>query len=457
MSYQSESARNAIASRENASSERFATPRVVYWIGLVSMLTDISSEMIASTLPVFMFSVLNLSPLQVGFLDGLYQGAAAIVRVAAGYIADARQSNRPVAFFGYLLSFLARIGILLSSIGGMLVIMVCLLADRIGKGMRSAPRDALIAGHTPPASRAAAFGVHRTMDAVGAFAGPLIAAAILWWKPLGFEVLFAASLVFSAIGLMAFWWRVPEAPRESQTDQAIDSLKVSAEPNLSHEAVPQSFSPDSRVTLLSGLSTLLRTKRFMQLMLLAVVLSIFTVSDGLIYVSLQRKLGLDDQTVPLMFVATAFVFLLTALPIGRLADRIGCVPVLLGGYGVLTLAYLWFAFGMGGGNAGTATLLSYVEIACLVILLGMHYAATDGVLAALAVSYLPQQVRTTGLALLTTAIGLTRIGSSTLFGWTWQTYTQSTAAITFATGMLICFLMIVTMTRFGLLTERRTT
>ncbi len=138
LSYQSESARNALASRNSAAAARSATPRVVYWIGLTSMLTDISTEMIASTLPVFMFSILNLSPLQVGFMDGLYQGAAAIVRVAAGYIADARQSNRLIAFLGYLLSFIARIGFLFASMGGMLVVLGGLLADRIGKGIRSA-------------------------------------------------------------------------------------------------------------------------------------------------------------------------------------------------------------------------------------------------------------------------------------------------------------------------------
>lgn len=427
------------------------------------MLTDISTEMIASTLPVFMFSILNLSPLQVGFMDGLYQGAAAIVRVAAGYIADARQSNRLIAFLGYLLSFIARIGFLFASVGGMLVVLIGLLADRIGKGIRSAPRDALIAGHAAPAGRAAAFGVHRTMDAVGAFVGPLIAAGVLWWKPQGFEILFAASLIFSAIGLFVFWWRVPEAPREivhktahNDNSDTEMSARLTAEPAIAHEPVPPLFSPVYQATIKGSMVALLQTKRFMQLMVLAVVLSIFTISDGLIYVSLQRTLGADEQMVPLMFVATAFVFLLTALPIGRLADRIGCVPVLLAGYAVLTLAYLWFAFGMGELNTGALTITSYIKIAGLVSLLGVHYAATDGVLAALAVSYLPAHVRTTGLAALTTATGLTRIGSSTLFGWTWQHYTQANAAMLFAFGMLICFMAIVTMTRFGLLQERRT-
>jgi MFS family permease len=457
LSYQSESVRNALTSRDSASIAKSVTPRVVYWIGLTSMLTDISTEMIASTLPVFMFSVLNLSPLQVGFIDGLYQGAAAIVRVAAGYIADAKQNNRIVAFLGYFLSFIARIGFLFASMGGMLVVLIGLLADRIGKGIRSAPRDALIAGHTAPAGRAAAFGVHRTMDAVGAFVGPLIAAGVLWWKPQGFEILFVASLIFSATGLVVFWWRVPEAPRETarKDDDAGVNESLTAEPATAHEPVPQIFTPVHQATIKGSVATLLHTKRFMQLMILAVILSIFTISDGLIYVSLQRTLGADEQMVPLMFVATAFVFLLTALPIGRLADRIGCVPVLLAGYGMLTLAYLWFAFGMGGLNSATLSAASYFQIAGLVCLLGVHYAATDGVLAALAVSYLPAHVRTTGLAALTTAIGLTRIGSSTLFGWTWQNYSQTNAATLFAVGMLICFVAIVTMTRFGLLQERR--
>lgn len=451
MSYQAESARQALGSRAVSST---ATPRVIYWIGLTSMLTDISSEMIASILPVFMFSVLNLAPLQVGFIDGIYQGAAAVVRVAAGYLADARQNNRVVAFAGYFLSALARIGFLLSGVAGMLVLMLSLLADRLGKGVRTAPRDALIAGHVLPALRAQAFGVHRTMDAVGAFAGPLLAAGILWLRPEGYVLLFGVSLGFAVLGLIAFWWNVPEPARAEVTAGMERELAtMAASPTIQHDG----SKPDKPRSLgfVESISALYRVTPFMQLLVLAVVLSLFTISDGLMYVSLQRKLGLEEQSVPLMFVATAFVFLLTAMPIGRLAGRIGCAPVLLIGYGMLTLAYLWFAFGFGVAGESSTGAASMLQLGVLVAILGVHYAATDGVMAALAVSYLPVEIRTTGLAALTTAIGLTRIGSSTLYGWTWQTYAQSTAAIVFALGMALCFCLILILRRFGYLPERR--
>ena len=143
---------------------RAGVPAVVYWIGLSSLLADISAESVASALPVFLYSVLQLSPLEVGFMDGLYQGGAALVRVAAAWVADRRSNNRGVAFLGYALSALSRIGFLLSGSAGLLLAMASLCIDRVGKGIRTAPRDAMISLTAPEKDMGLAFGVHRAMD-----------------------------------------------------------------------------------------------------------------------------------------------------------------------------------------------------------------------------------------------------------------------------------------------------
>lgn len=398
-------------------------PNVVYWIGLTSLLTDISAEMIASTLPVFLFSVLALSPLQVGFLDGVYHGITALVRVFAGYWADSRAGNRVVALTGYALSALARIAILVGASFGAIFALVGLLMDRLGKGIRTAPRDALIAAHTPAAQQGAAFGVHRTMDAVGAFVGPLLAAALLWWRPLGFEWLIAVSLGFALAGVLSFWWCVPNAPTKLRSEE--EALHLVAQPSV-------------RLSMFDALKIAVSDRVFLRILGIATLMSLFTISDGLIFASLQRAAAMEEHLVPLMFVGTAFVFLATAAPIGRVADRIGFLPTILTGYGLLALCYGVFAVGSVMGHS--APILS---LGGTIILLGLHYAATDGVLVAFAVRVLPSNVRATGLALLTSAIAVARIGASTLYGYGWEKLTQPVTAALFAAAMTGCLVLAV--------------
>ena len=396
-----------------------AVPRVVYWIGLSSLLADVSAEIVASALPIFLFSVLQFSPLQVGFLDGLYQGGAALVSVFAAYIADRGRRNRLVALTGYALSCVSRVGLLLSANLGMLAAVLSLSMDRVGKGIRTAPRDAIIAGHTPAQSMGAAFGVHRSMDAVGAFIGPLLGAGLLWWSPQNYEWLFWVSILFGAAGLVVFKTKVhqPSAPVASAT-----FVDASALPGLDGGG-PAPLSMRAACGLLAA------CKPFVRLTLLAVLLCTFTISDGLLYLLLQREGHLSGAVVPLMFAATALVFILAAVPLGRAADRIGPVRLFLMGYAVLAVAYLSVAFGAHSNG---------LLVALVVASLGLHYAATDGVLVAIAARVLDERVRTTGLAVLSSATGFMRIASSALFGLLWQLSGQRAAVSVFAVGMVCC-------------------
>ena len=151
--YGIESIKNALSSNRASKGQSAspaatrAVPRVVIWIGLTSLLTDLATEMVGSVLPAFLFSVLLLPPLMVGFMDGLYQGAAAILRLPTGIWADKYQHHKQVAAFGYGMSVMAKIGLLFSMQWGLLIALMSLGLDRVGKAVRTAPRDVLIAAH----------------------------------------------------------------------------------------------------------------------------------------------------------------------------------------------------------------------------------------------------------------------------------------------------------------------
>src|SRR5262249_22370723 len=161
----------------------------VLFLGLTSMVTDISSEMISTILPLYLVFTLHLAPLEFGIVDGLYQGAAALVRVASGFVADRWRRHKEVAALGYALSAVCKLGILAAgSVWTALAGIV--LIDRIGKGIRTAPRDALISLSSPQEELGTAFGVHRALDTAGAMIGPLVAFGLLALTPGAFDAIF---------------------------------------------------------------------------------------------------------------------------------------------------------------------------------------------------------------------------------------------------------------------------
>ncbi len=179
---------------------RGAVPRNVVVLGLTSFFTDISSEALTAVLPLYFVLELRMTPLQFGLLDGLYQGASAMVRVAGGLVADARGRCKPVAFVGYALSAFCKLGLLLVG-SAWAPIAALLMIDRLGKGIRTAPRDALITHSSEPSRLGAAFGLHRTMDTAGAALGPVVAFAVLTAAPGAYDAVFVVSLAVALVGL----------------------------------------------------------------------------------------------------------------------------------------------------------------------------------------------------------------------------------------------------------------
>jgi len=371
--------------------------RTVVLLGLTSMFTDISSEMVAAILPLYLVFGLGLSPLAFGVVDGLYQGVAALVRVASGVIGDRWRRHKEVAAVGYAISAVSRLAMPLVG-GAWTALGAVVMADRTGKGIRTAPRDAMISLSSPPDGLATAFGVHRALDTAGAMLGPLVAFGILALAPRGYDAVFVASFCFALIGLAILWLFVENPP---------------AQP----EPAPAAPRPTLR-----GAAGLLGERRFRRLVLVGTALSVATVTDAFVYLSLQDALDFEVTLLPLLYIGTALVYMLAAVPIGRLADRIGRAKVYVGGYVVLLALY-----GMLLAPASGAAQI----VACL-LLLGIYYAATEGVLMALASTQLPPGLRGTGLSVLVTGTSLGRLGSAIAFGALWAASGTATALAVFA-------------------------
>lgn len=393
--YQAESSRALVHGRVTTRPRsRVRVSRNVLFLGLTSLLTDVSSEMVATVLPLYAVFALGASPLQYGVIDGLYQGAAGIVRVASGIVADRCRRYKELAAVGYGISTACR-GALLAlggTVGGLSAV---ILADRLGKGVRTAPRDALISLSSTRQNLATAFGVHRAMDTAGAMLGPLVAFGILLAAPGEYDAVFAVSLCFAILGLSVLVLFVKN--------------RSGADPAAAHRAS------------IRGAARLMLLPRFRALVLVAGALGLVTISDAFLYLGLQRRAELDPSVFPLLFVGSALAYMLLAVPVGRVADRIGRLRVFVGGYALLLAVY----------GALLLPALGTAEVVVSLLLLGAYYACTDGVLMAAGSVVLPEERRASGLALLVTATSLTKLAAALLFGLLWTAASLETAALVF--------------------------
>jgi len=354
--------------------------RTVVLLGVVSLLTDVSSEMVNSVLPRYLTYQVGLSLVAYGFIDGLYQGVSAAVRIAGGAAADRGNHPKWVAMVGYGVSAVSRLAMLPAQAFASITAVVTV--DRLGKGLRTAPRDALITEASEPASLGRSFGVHRMLDTVGAALGPIVAFLVLWAVPNGYSSVFVVSFAFAAVGFAVLALLVPD--RRTAT-------------------------PGARVRM-RDLARQITAPALRRPMVAAGVLGLVTIGDGFLYLSLAVRDGLAALWFPLLYVGTNVAYLVLAIPCGRLADRVGRARVFLAGHVALLLVYL-VAGGPLGGVAGTLLVLA---------LLGTFYAATDGVLAAIAGGLSSEQTRGTGIAAAQTMVAVARFAASVIFGAVWM-------------------------------------
>lgn len=366
-------------------------PRGVIVLGFVSLFMDVSSEMIHSLLPVFLVTVLGASALSVGIIEGIAEATASIVKVFSGVISDWMGRRKPLVLLGYGLAALSKPLFPLAT--GMAPVLLARFVDRIGKGIRGAPRDALVADLTPPDSRGAAYGLRQSMDTVGAFAGPVFAVALMAASGNDFRLVFWAAVApaFIAVALIVLFLREPAAAAPA-----------------SGNGFPIQWANIARLG-----SAYWRVTAF------ALVLTLARFSEAFLLLRATNA-GLGAAYVPVILIVMNVVYAASAYPAGRLADRMSKRTLLTLGVACLVTADLVLA---GAKMVWLAAVGS--------LFWGLHMGATQGLLNTIVAETAPDDLRGTAFGLFNLVTGGATLAASILAGLLW---TALGPAATFLAG-----------------------
>jgi MFS family permease len=375
-------------------------PAAIWTLGCVSLLMDISSEMIHSLLPMFMVSVLGASAFAVGLIEGAAEATALIVKVFSGALSDYLGKRKWLAVAGYALGAFTKPVFALSS--SLALVLTARVTDRIGKGIRGAPRDALVADLAPPEIRGAAFGLRQSLDTVGAFVGPLAAAVLMFAWADDFRAVFwvAVGPGLLAVALLVFGVREPE-----RHDAGAKRSNPIHRANL--ERLPRAY---WAVVAIGALATLARF------------------SEAFLVLRAQQG-GMPIAWVPLVIVAMNVAYALSAYPFGRLADRMNHAQLLMLGFAVLIAADLVLA----SGNHWSVVLIG-------VLIWGLHMGMTQGLLATMVADAAPADLRGTAFGVFNLVSGVSMLAASAVAGLLWD---RLGAAFTFYAGAVFCALTLV--------------
>ncbi len=370
-----------------------AIPRSIWMLGFVSLLMDVSSELIHGLLPVFMVSSLGASAFAVGIVEGVAEATALIVKVFSGALSDYLGRRKLLAVAGYGLGALSKpLFALALSVNW---VFAARFMDRIGKGIRGAPRDALIADLAPPGIRGAAYGLRQSLDTVGAFVGPLLAIVLMLVWAGDFRTVFWFAVVpgVLAVALLAFGVDEPESA-----------------------AARRGAANPIRWKTLGELS-----RAFWFVVVAGAIFTLARFSEAFLILRAQQH-GLPDTYAPMVLVVMNVVFALTAYPVGRLADRMNHMFLLGAGLAVLIVADLVLAQSQG-----------LAAVALGVALWGLHMGLTQGLLATMVADAAPAQLRGTAFGIFNLASGAAMLIASALAGLLWD---RVGAAATFYAGAL---------------------
>ena len=359
-----------------------ATPRLpagIWVLGFVSLLMDISSEMIHALLPLFMVGTLGMGVALVGLLEGLAEATALILKVFSGVISDWFGRRKPLAVLGYGLGAATKPLFALATGPGL--IFTARLLDRVGKGIRGAPRDALVADIAPPEQRGAAFGLRQSLDTVGAFVGPLLAVGLMLLWANDFRAVFAVAVVPALLAalLLMVGVREPARPAGAARSNPISRANLKRLPRAYWWVV--------------GVGAVFTLARFSEAFL----------------VLRAEQLGMALALVPLVMVAMNVVYSLTAYPFGKLSDRVSHHGLLLAGLSVLVLA-----------DVVLAVSTHWVGLLLGVALWGVHMGMTQGLLAAMVAAQAPADLRGTAFGFFNLVSGVALLAASVLAGLLWQ-------------------------------------
>ncbi len=358
---------------------RPSLPAGIWALGFVSLLMDISSEMIHSLLPLFLVGTLGVSVLAVGVIEGVAEATALIAKVFSGALSDWLGRRKRLAVLGYAMGAAAKPLFALAQ--GVGLVMTARLVDRLGKGIRGAPRDALLADLAPPSARGAAFGLRQSLDTVGAFVGPLLATALmlLWANDL--RAVFWVAVVPGLLAVAVLVFGVHEPPRAAQ-HVPVNPIRRAALARL--------------------------PRAYWQVVALGAVFTLARFSEAFLVLRAEQ-LGVGAAWVPLVMVAMNVAYAASAYPFGLLADRIDRRRLLGAGLAVLVAADLVLA---------TAT--GWPVLLAGVALWGVHMGMTQGLLAAMVADAAPAELRGTAFGLFNLASGVAMLLASAIAGALWQ-------------------------------------
>jgi MFS family permease len=415
---------------ESASASRWRVPANVWGLGITSLLTDISSEMVVSILPAYLVLAVGMAPFALGIATGLHEGGPLFATWIGGLAADRFGRRKLTAFTGYAISALCRVGWLLFPARSVGMLATLIVGDRLGKSIRTAPRDAIISLSARPDQLATAFGVHRAMDAAGAALGPILAFVLLWLYPRRYDLVFFTSFIVALLGLAALALLVEEGRTATETTDANTSAARAGE---------AADSAPARLRWADAWGIVI-DPMLRPIVIMAAAFGLATISDAFLYVLIVRQSHAGAHWIPLLYTGTAAAFLMLAVPIGYLADRVGRRGVFVLGHIPLLLAYLVVLSGW--------TMWPWTAVG-VVVLLGAYYASCDGVLAGLAGGVLPVHTRSSGLAWVATIASSAKLVSAFAFGLLWTRVGDRTAVAAFAVGL-------VAVTAIAMLSSRST-
>jgi MFS family permease len=376
----------------------------VFFLGIVSLLTDISSEMIFTLVPLFLFNVLSIGTPIIGLVGGLSESIDAIFRIFGGWLSDRMGKRKPLAILGYSISTIAKPFMYLASSWG--AVLAVRFGDRIGKGIRTSPRDALVADSVSAGERGRGFGLHRAMDTTGAFLGLAIAAVIIY-QVQGGEL---------ALSLETYQWLI----------------LIGVVPAVLAVLVLLFFVRDRRRSSASNTSSQVGLKSIggfdTRFKLFLVIMAVFTLGNSSDFFVILRAqdLGSSVLYVVLMLVVFNIAYAVTALPAGILSDRLGRRWVIAIGWFIYALVYLGFALAS-----------ELWQVWLLFAGYGVYYGVVEGAARAFVADLVPEEKRGTAYGLYHGVVGLTLLPASLIAGWLWQVYSP---AAPFYFGACLAFL-----------------
>ena len=362
----------------------------VFLLGIVSLLNDVSSEMVYPLLPVFLKNVLNAGTTFIGVIEGIAETTASVLQIFAGWLSDRWAVRKPIVVFGYSISSLARP--ILSVAKAPWQVLIIRFADRFGKGMRGAPRDAIVADSTPEEFRGRAFGFHRALDNLGAAIGPILATVLLIALKDNLRLIFFLASIPALLSLFVLIF-VKE--RKPERKEGAPPVKLTLRP-FDH--------------------------RFKLFLLIVIIFTLGNSSDAFLLLR-AKDIGISLSLIPMLWFALDMTRTLFSMPAGIISDRVGRRYVIVLGWFIYALTYFGFAFSS-----------QPIHIWLLFIFYGFYYSLTEGTERAFIADLVPSELRATAYGIYRFAIGVGAFPASVIFGAIWH-WAGHITAFSFGAGL----------------------